>query len=123
MKFALQFVNLHLVACDLYYDSKYAAHSTDSTWTADSLLANTARFIFHMLHVATGLSCFHEKGHSDNAFNEIADTLCTRLADTLDFQGADTEFTPAFEFAENPLMAQWAFILLLKPTARSQYPI
>ena len=53
----------HLVSCHLFYDSFYAAHSTDSTWTANSLLANIARSVYHMVHLSTELFCSHERGH------------------------------------------------------------
>ena len=34
-----------------------------------------------------------------------------------------SEVTPALEFAENQVMAQWAFVMLLDVEARAQYPI
>ena len=123
MMFALQFVRRGFASCHLYYDSQYAAHSTDSTWRANTILANTARSVYHMLHVSTVLTCTHERGHRGNPFNELADILCTQLSGSADASLRVSECTPALEFTENPVMAQWAFVMMLDKEIRMQYPV
>ena len=67
-----------------------------------------------MLHVSIDLACSHERGHRGNPYNELADTLCTQLSDSPLRGDTLCECTPALEFTENPLMAQWAFVMMLR---------
>ena len=69
------------------------------------------------------LSCTHERGHGGNPYNELADALCTQLAESPRHSDSLSEYTPANEFTMNSLMAQWAFVMMLDQESRQQYPV
>ena len=123
MGFALQFKDT-LHTARILYDSEFAAHASDSTWSVGGHigLARTASTVFNMLTVCVHTKLQHEDAHAELPMNELVDSLCTVFNGRGNDDMVFNEPSPFATLTTMQCEAQWSFVALIPVEVRKQYP-